>query len=84
MIRIRFVRANSLEERTFLDAVRTQFPYLSRLEKASLQKGGAEYLLVSHAPAERVIENLRGLNVGPPKLSVELLPGDVAEVALWR
>lgn len=83
-IRIRFVRATRLEERTFIESVRTQFPYLSRLEKASLQKGGAEYLLISHAPAERVIENLRGLNVGPQKLSVELLPGDVAEVALWR
>ena len=83
-IRIRFVRASRLEERTFLEAIRTQFPYLSSLEKETTPRGEPEYLLVSQAPADKVVGKLQGLNVGPPKLSVDLLPGNIAEVAMWR
>lgn len=83
-IRIRFVRASRLEERAFVEAIRTQLPYLSSLEKETSSRGESEYLLVSQAPADKVVEKLRGLDVGPPKLSVDLLPGDIAEVAMWR
>ncbi|MDA8123026.1 MAG: TlpA disulfide reductase family protein [Deltaproteobacteria bacterium] len=83
-IRIRFVRASRLEERAFVEAIRTQFPYLSSLEKETTPRGETGYLLVSHAPADKVVEKLRGLDVGPPKLSVDLLPGNIAEVAMWR
>jgi peroxiredoxin len=83
-IRIRFARATRLEERAFVEAIHTQFPYLTSLEKGPSPKLGTEYLLVSQAPATKVIEKLRGLDVGPPKLSVDLLSGDIAEVAMWR
>lgn len=83
-IRIRFVRASRLEERAFVEAIHTQFPYLSSLEKETTPRGETGYLLVSQAPADKVVEKLRGLDVGPPKLSVELLPGNIAEVAMWR
>jgi hypothetical protein len=83
-IRIRFVRASRLEERAFVEAIHTQFPYLSSLEKETTPRGETGYLLVSQAPADKVVEKLRGLDVGPPKLSVELLPGNIAEVDMWR
>lgn len=83
-VRLRFVRATPLEQRAFLDAVATQFPYLSVLRKAVIPKGGVEYVLACHAPADKVIEKLRALDVGPPKLSVDLLPGGIVEVAMWR
>jgi hypothetical protein len=83
-LRVRFVRGTRLEERTFLDAVRTRFPYLSKMEPQAPQKGGAEYLLVSHAPADKVVEKLKGMDTGLMKFSVELLSGGVVEVALWR
>ena len=83
-IRLKFVRASLLEERAFIEAVMTQFPYLADIRKAASTRGGTEYVLVSQAPGERVVEKLRSLDVGPRKLSVELLPGDIAEVAMWR
>ncbi len=82
--RLRFARASLLEERAFLEAVMTQYPYLSDLQKAPSSRGGTEYVLVSHASGEKVVEKLRSLDVGPRKLSVDLLPGDIAEVAMWR
>ncbi|MGE5663187.1 MAG: TlpA disulfide reductase family protein, partial [Deltaproteobacteria bacterium] len=83
-IRLRFVRASLLEERTFIEAVMTQFPYLAEIRKAPASKGGTEYVLTSHASGERVVDKLASLDVGARKLSVELLPGDIAEVAMWR
>lgn len=83
-VRVRFVRASPLEERSFVEAVHTQLPYLSEIGKDSAQGGRREYLIVSHAPPGRVVEAMRGLDVGPRKLSVELLPGGIAEVAMWR
>jgi peroxiredoxin len=83
-IRIRFVRASRLEERAFVEAIHTQFPYLSSLEKEVTPRGKSEYLLVSQAPPDKVVEKLQGLDVGPPKLSVDLLPENIAEVAMWR
>jgi hypothetical protein len=50
----------------------------------SPQKDRPEYLIVSHAPVEKSVEKLRGIDAGSMKFSVELLSGDVAEVALWR
>ncbi len=84
VIRIRFVRSSALETRAFLEAVRTGFPYLSSLQKDTTSKGGEEYVLVSQAAAEKVVEKLQAMDVGPQKLSVELLPGNIAEVAMWR
>jgi len=83
-IRIKIVRASLLEERAFVEAVMTQFPFLAEIRKASSTKGGTEYVLVSQASEERVVEKLRSLDVGARKLSVDLLPGDIAEVAMWR
>ncbi|MGE5190384.1 MAG: peroxiredoxin family protein [Gemmatimonadota bacterium] len=83
-IRLRFVRASLLEERTFIEAVRTQFPYLAEIRKVPSPRGGTEYALEAHASEERVVEALRSLDVGTRKLSVDLLPGDIAEVAMWR
>lgn len=83
-IRIKFVRASLLEERAFVEAVMTQFPFLAEMRKAASSKGGTEYVLVSQASEERVVEKLRSLDVGARKLSVDLLPGDIAEVAMWR
>ncbi len=62
----------------------TGFPYLANIRKDASSRGSTEYVLVSHASAERVVEKLRSVDVGPRKLSVELLPGDIAEVDMWR
>jgi thiol-disulfide isomerase/thioredoxin len=83
-VRLRFVRATPLEQRAFLEAVSTQFPYLSGIRKAVIPKGGTEYVLSCHAPLDKVMEKLRGLDVGPPKLSLDLLTGGIVEVAMWR
>lgn len=83
-LRVRFVRASPLEERFFVEAVQTQFPYLSEIRRVPIPRGGREYLVYSHAKSDKVVEAMRGLDVGPRKLSVELLPGDIAEVAMWR
>lgn len=81
---LRFTRASRLEERAFLEALHTQFPYLSSLEKTDSARGGTEFRIVSQAPPNKVVEKLRGLDVGPPKLSVELIQGGIVEVAMWR
>lgn len=83
-ILLKFVRASLLDERAFVEAVMTQFPFLAEIRKAASSKGGTEYVLVSQASEERVVEKLRSLDVGARKLSVDLLPGDIAEVAMWR
>ncbi len=83
-IRLRFVQASPLEERAFLEAVRTRFPYLSDIQKAPSARGGGEYQVVCHTTAEKAVESMRSLDVGPRKLSVDLLPGNIAEVAMWR
>jgi peroxiredoxin len=84
VVRVRFVRASPLEERSFVEAVQTQFPYLSEIRKEPTRRGGREYQVFSHAAPDQVVETMRGLDVGPRKLSVDLLPGDIAEVAMWR
>ncbi|MBI5577174.1 MAG: hypothetical protein HY896_12540 [Deltaproteobacteria bacterium] len=81
---IRFVRGTNLDERTFIEAVRTRYPYLSRIERQGSQKERPEYLILSHATTEKAVEKLRGIDAGPMKFSIELMAGDVAEVALWR
>ncbi len=83
-IRLKFIRASLLEERAFIEAIMTQYPFLADLQKSASSRAGTEYVLMSHASAERVAEKLRSLDVGPRKLSVDLLPGDIAEVAMWR
>lgn len=83
-IRLKFVRASLLEERAFIEAVMTQYRFLADIRKSTPSRGGTEYVLVSHASAERVVDTLRALDVGARKLSVDLLPGDIAEVAMWR
>lgn len=83
-LRIRFARASHVEERAFLDAVGTRFPYLASLRSAPSPRGKTEYLLECHASPGTAVEKLRTLDVGARKLSVELLPGDIAEVAMWR
>lgn len=83
-LRIRFVQASPMDERFFLDAVRTQFPYLASLRAEPSVRGGQEYVLECHAPAGTAVEKLQALDVGARKLSVDLLPGGVAEVAMWR
>ncbi len=83
-VRVRFVRASALEERTFVEAVKTQLPFLSEIGKVPSPGERREYVIVCHAPPETVVETMRGLDVGPRKLSVELLPGGIAEVAMWR
>ncbi len=84
VVRVRFVRASPLEERSFVEAMQTQFPYLSEIRKVPAPRGGREYQVHSHAAPEKVVETMRGLDVGPRKLSVDQLPGDIAEVAMWR
>lgn len=84
-LRIRFARATSFEEKTFLDALREQYPYLSSLrEIPSELRGRPEHVVSSHADAAKAVEALRSLDVGARKLEVELLPGGIAEVTIWR
>jgi len=84
-IRIRFARATHFEERTFLLAVEGQYPYLSSLRRLPPDvRGRAEYLLTSHVSPARAAEELQRLDVGARKISVELLPGGILEVSMWR
>lgn len=39
---------------------------------------------VFRALDDRVVEKRRSFDLGPRKLSVELLPGDISEVGVWR
>ncbi|GAB4368463.1 MAG: hypothetical protein Kow00128_13800 [Deltaproteobacteria bacterium] len=84
LYRVRFVRASFPERRRFLDAVNGQFPYLSDLRPVSSPKGPPEYRLVAYASPDRVVRELKRLDVGTRNLSVEWLPGDILEVAMWR
>jgi len=84
-LRIRFARANHFEERAFILAVEGQYPFLSSIRRLPPDvRGRAEYILSSHASPARVAEELRRLDVGARKVSVELLPGGILEVSMWR
>jgi hypothetical protein len=83
-LRIRFARGTRLEERAFLEAIRGGYPYLSHMEQSMPRGGRPEYVLVSHATAEKAVEKLKDMDVGVIKYSIDLLPGNIAEVALWR
>lgn len=84
-LRIRFAAATQIEEKTFIESLTNDFPYLSSIRAdRSTTRDRAEYVLVSHAAPAKVVESLKTLNVGPRKLSVDLLPGDIVEVSMWR
>ena len=84
-LRIRFVRATPFEERIFVEAIYAQYPFLSTVRQSpSVLRGRAEYLLSSHATPENAVGRLRTLDVGARKISLELLAGGIAEVAMWR
>jgi len=84
-IRLRFARASHFEEHALVEALSTQFPYLSSIRRMTPHvRGRAEYLLVSHSTPGKVVEGMRGLDVGTRKLSVELLQGGILEVSVWR
>ena len=84
-LRIRFARATPFEERIFVGALTAQYPYLSSLRQVPSElRGRAEYALSSHATPEKAVEELRALDVGARKISVELLNGGIAEVTMWR
>jgi peroxiredoxin len=84
-LRIRFARATYFEERAFIQAVEGQYPFLSSLRRLPPDvRGRAEYLLSSHASPAIVAGELQRLDVGARKVSVELLPGGILEVSMWR
>jgi peroxiredoxin len=85
VFRIRFAQATPIEEKTLIESLTTDFPYLSTLRSdRSSARDRADYVLMVHAPATTVVEKMRLLNVGPRKMSVDLLPGDIIEVSMWR
>jgi peroxiredoxin len=84
-LRIRFARATPFEERTFLDALHDQYPYLSVVrEVPSDLRARPEYVVSSHASPAKAVEQFNALDVGARKISVELLAGGIAEVTIWR
>jgi hypothetical protein len=84
-LRIRFARATHYEERIFIQAVEGQYLFLSSLRRLPPDvRGRPEYLLSSHASPERVAGELQRLDVGARRISVELLPGGILEVSVWR
>jgi peroxiredoxin len=83
-LRIRFARATQIEEKTFIEAIVNDFPYLSSIKADRTTRDRAEYVLVAHASPAKATEKLKSLNVGPRKLSVDLLAGDIVEVSMWR
>ncbi|MHB8833401.1 MAG: peroxiredoxin family protein [Desulfobacteria bacterium] len=84
-LRIRFARATPFEEHTFVEALYEQYPYLSAVrEVPSELRGRPEYVVSSHATPAKAVERLNALDVGPRKISVELLAGGIAEVTMWR
>jgi cytochrome c biogenesis protein CcmG/thiol:disulfide interchange protein DsbE len=84
-LRIRFARATPFEERTFVEALYEQYPYLSTVrEVPSELRGRPEYVVSSHATPAKAVERLNALNVGARKIAVELLAGGIAEVTMWR
>lgn len=82
--RLRFVRASFPEQMRFVEAVEEQFPYLSEIRPVLSPRGGPEYRLEAYAASETVVRELKDLDVGTRNLSVELLPGEILEVAMWR
>jgi hypothetical protein len=85
VLRMRFVHATEVEEKMFLDALLSSYPYLSELaEVRSERVGRPEYLLTSHAVPEKVAEALGSLPLGHRKASAEILPGGILEVSVWR
>lgn len=82
--RVRFLRASFPEERSFVAAVREQFRYLSDLRQVSSPKAGTEYRLSAFASPDTVVQELRKVDVGARKFSVDLLPGNILEVSVWR
>jgi peroxiredoxin len=84
-LRIRFARATPFEERAFVEALRARYPYLSEMrEVPSDLRGRPEYVVSSHTTPARAAEELRSLDIGARKVAVELLPGGIAEVTIWR
>ncbi|MDD5762969.1 MAG: hypothetical protein PHP88_10765, partial [bacterium] len=84
-LRIRFARATTYEEQTFVEALHDQYQYLSVVrEVPSDLRGRPEYVLSSHATPEKAVERLNALDVGARKIAVELLGGGIAEVTIWR
>lgn len=82
--RVRFVQASFPEEKSFVEAVEEQFRYLSDIQPTSSPRGGTEYRLSAYASPGAVLEELRKLDVGARKFSVDMLPGNILEVAVWR
>jgi len=84
-LRIRFARATPFEQHTFVEALYEQFTYLSIVrEVPSELRGRSEYVVSSHATPAKAVEGLKALDVGARKIAVELLPGGIAEVTMWR
>ncbi|MBI5906173.1 MAG: TlpA family protein disulfide reductase [Deltaproteobacteria bacterium] len=84
-IRIRFARATHFEEHNFVEALYSEYPFLSSVRRVTSElRGRDEYVLVSHATPEKAVESMRGMNVGARQLSVELVGGTIAEVSMWR
>lgn len=84
-LRIRFARATPFEERTFVEALHEQYPYLSAVrEVPSDLRGRPGYVVSSHATPAKAVERLNALDVGARKIAVELLAGGIAEVTMWR
>jgi len=81
---LRFVRSSFPEEERFVDAVLEQFPYLSDIRPVPSPMGGPEYRLTAYASPDTVVRELQRLDVGTRNVSVESLPGNILEVALWR
>jgi cytochrome c biogenesis protein CcmG/thiol:disulfide interchange protein DsbE len=84
-LRIRFARATHFEEHTFIEALYEQYPFLSVVRDIPPDlRGRPEYVLSSHATPAKAVERLNALDVGARKIAVELLPGGIAEVTIWR
>ena len=84
-LRLRFARASHFEEHTLVEALSTQLQFLSSIRRITPHvRGRAEYLVVAHAAPEKVVEAMRGLDVGGRRLSVELMQGGILEVSMWR
>lgn len=84
-LRVRFARATPFEERTFVEALRDRYPYLSDVrEVPSALRGRSEYIVSSHTTPAKAAQEFQALDVGARKIAVELLAGGIAEVTMWR
>ncbi len=84
-LRVRFARATPFEEHAFVDALYGQYPYLSAVREAPSElRGRSEYVVSSHATPAKAVESFNAFDLGARKVSVELLPGGIAEVTIWR